>query len=37
MNNPFEFDTPERAAPARQGWPRGEIQAIDIEFEGILQ
>ncbi len=36
-NNPFEFDTPERAAPARQGWPVGELQTIDIEFEGIEQ
>jgi hypothetical protein len=36
-DNPFEFDTPERAAPARQGWPRGEVQAISITFEGVLQ
>lgn len=37
MSNPFEFDTPERAAPARQGWPVGEIQTIAIDFEGIQQ
>ena len=37
MNNPFEFDTTERAAPARQGWPRGEIQVLTLEFEGVLQ
>ncbi len=36
-NSPFEFDTPERAAPARQGWPVGELQIIDIEFEGVQQ
>src|SRR5271157_2331883 len=36
-SNPFEFDTTERAAPARQGWPRGEIQHISLEFEGVLQ
>jgi len=33
--NPFEFDTTERGAPPRQGWPVGEVQAITIEFEGI--
>jgi hypothetical protein len=36
-SNPFEFDTPERGAPPRQGWPVGEVQAISIEFEGIQQ
>ncbi len=34
MSNPFEFDTPERGYPPRQGWPVGEVQAIAIEFEG---
>ncbi len=37
MNNPFEFDTTERAAPARQGWAVGEIQSIALDFEGVLQ
>jgi|SRR5208282_4121846 len=37
MNNPFEFDTPERGYPPRQGWPVGEVQAISIEFEGVQQ
>jgi hypothetical protein len=36
-NNPFEFDTPERAAPAIDPLPRGEMQTIDLEFEGIEQ
>jgi hypothetical protein len=36
-NNPFEFDTPERAAPAISPMPRGETQTIDLEFEGIEQ
>lgn len=36
-NNPFEFDTPERAAPAISPMPRGETQAIEIEFEGVEQ
>src|SRR5208337_4027746 len=36
-SNPFEFDTPERGAPPRQGWPVGEVQAITIEFEGVQQ
>src|SRR5208337_1305307 len=35
MCNPFEFDTPERGYPPRQGWPVGEVQAISIEFEGV--
>ena len=35
MSNPFEFDTPERGYPPRQGWPVGEVQAISIEFEGV--
>ena len=32
-NNPFEFDTPDAAQPAIAPMPRGELQAIDIEFE----
>ena len=35
--NPFEFDTPERAAPAIRPMPRGETQVIGLEFEGIEQ
>jgi hypothetical protein len=34
-NNPFEFDTPERAAPAISPMPRGEVQTIDLDFEGV--
>lgn len=36
-SNPFEFDTPSRAAPAISPMPRGETQTIDIEFEGEEQ
>jgi hypothetical protein len=36
-NNPFEFDTPERAAPAISPMPRGETQTIELEFEGVEQ
>jgi hypothetical protein len=36
-NNPFEFDTPSRAAPAIAPMPRGETQIITIEFEGDEQ
>ena len=36
-NNPFEFDTPDAAQPAIAPMPRGELQAIDIEFEGVQQ
>ncbi len=36
-NNPFEFDTPSRAAPAISPTPRGENQVITIEFEGDEQ
>lgn len=36
-SNPFEFDTPSRAAPAINPMPRGETQTIDIEFEGEEQ
>jgi len=34
MNNPFEFDTVGRAAPAIAPMPRGEWQMITLEFEG---
>jgi hypothetical protein len=34
-NNPFEYDTPERAAPAISPMPLGELQTITLEFEGI--
>jgi len=37
VNNPFEFDTPSRAAPAIAPMPRGESQVITIEFEGDEQ
>jgi hypothetical protein len=37
VNNPFEFDTPSRAAPAISPMPRGENQVITIEFEGDEQ
>lgn len=37
MNNPFEFDTVARAAPAISPMPRGELQTITIEFEGEEQ
>lgn len=37
INNPFEFDTPSRAAPAIAPMPRGENQVITIEFEGDEQ
>ena len=36
-NNPFEFDTTEKAAPAIAPMPRGEMQMIDLEFEGVEQ
>jgi len=36
-NNPFEFDTTSRAAPAISPMPRGETQEITIEFEGVEQ
>lgn len=35
--NPFEFNTPQRAAPAISPMPRGETQEITIEFEGVEQ
>jgi len=34
-NDPFEYDTPERAAPAIAPMPRGEMQTVDIELEGV--
>lgn len=34
MNNPFEFDTPRRAGPARGDFA-AESQTITIEFEGV--
>jgi hypothetical protein len=34
INNPFEFDTPSRAAPAIAPMPRGENVVITLEFEG---
>ena len=37
VNNPFEFDTPSRAAPAIAPMPRGETQVITIEFDGEEQ
>lgn len=37
VNNPFEFDTPSRAAPAIAPMPRGETQEITIAFEGVEQ
>ena len=36
-NNPFEFDTTARAAPAIAPMPLGEAQMIDLEFEGVEQ
>ncbi len=37
VNNPFEFDTPSRAAPAILPMPRGESVVIILEFEGDEQ
>jgi hypothetical protein len=37
INNPFEFTTPDAARPAIAPMPRGELQAIEIEFEGVEQ
>lgn len=34
VNNPFEFETERRAAPAIAPMPRGERQRITLEFEG---
>ena len=36
-NNPFEFDTTDRAAPAISPMLRGENVNIELEFEGIEQ
>ena len=36
-SNPFEFDTTDMARPAIAPMPRGELQQIDIEFEGVEQ
>jgi hypothetical protein len=36
-NNPFEFDTFERAGPAINPMPRGENVRIEIQFEGVEQ
>lgn len=33
-SNPFEFTTDSKASPAIRPMPRGELQSIDIEFEG---
>ncbi len=37
VNNPFEFNTPRRAAPAIAPMPRGETMEITLEFEGVEQ
>jgi hypothetical protein len=37
VNNPFEFETADRAAPAIEPLPRGETVNIEIEFEGVEQ
>jgi len=37
INNPFEFDTVERAGPAIYPLPRGETVRIELEFEGVQQ
>lgn len=37
MNNPFEFESANRNAPAVGGLPRGETVTITLEFEGIEQ
>ena len=36
-NNPFEFDTAQKAGPAINPMPRGETQMIELEFEGVEQ
>jgi hypothetical protein len=35
VNNPFELDTPERGGPPIAPMPRGEVETIQIEFEGV--
>lgn len=37
INNPFEWSTESRAAPAIAPMPRGESVVITIEFEGTEQ
>ncbi len=34
-SNPFEFETPERGGPPIAPMPRGELQVIRLEFEGV--
>ena len=34
-SSPFELDTPERASPAISPMPRGELQTVQLEFEGV--
>lgn len=36
-NNPFEFDTSDRAGPTYSDGLKSEIQTITIEFEGVEQ
>ena len=36
-NNPFEFDTPSRAAGTTRNGVRAERQSITLEFEGVEQ
>jgi len=33
-SNPFEFESQQKAAPAIDPMPRGELQTVEIEFEG---
>lgn len=37
MNNPFEFETTRRAAPAISPLPKGEHVLVTLEFEGVRQ
>ena len=37
VNNPFEFDTYQRAGPAIAPMPLGESVHIELEFEGVEQ
>lgn len=36
-NNPFELTSSKKAGPAIQGWPRGETQEVQLEFEGVQE
>jgi len=36
-NNPFEIKGERKAGPAVQGWPRGETNTVELEFEGVEQ